>query len=110
MTADEYQKLAVRTMNPKLTNHETTMHALFGMVSEVGEVMDIYQKTYQGHEFDQEHVVRELGDLLWFITEYCAVNYITLEEVMQKNIAKLKMRYPMGFAESDSLNRDVDDI
>lgn len=51
----EYQNLAYRTMNHDLTWKEQGKHALHGMVSEIGELHGIYQKTYQGHEFNEEH-------------------------------------------------------
>ena len=56
MTGNEYQKLAERTMDFKnLTPAELEMHALHGMVGEIGELHSIYQKVYQGHHFDDGH-------------------------------------------------------
>lgn len=110
MNANEYQKLAARTINKKLYPEDLEFHALFGMVSEVGEIYGIFQKTYQGHGFDSKHVRKELGDLLWFIAEYCTVMDWNLGDVMQENIDKLKQRYPDGFGEERSLNRDPEDI
>lgn len=110
MTGNEYQKLAERTINSTLANVDAEMHALHGMVGEIGELHSIYQKEYQGHEIQEEHLKKELGDLLWFIAEYCTVNGWTLEEIMQLNIAKLKARYPEGFDEAKSLNRAEGDI
>lgn len=110
MTGNEYQELASRTINQTLSDKEKRMHALFGIVSEVGEIMDIYQKTYQGHEYDETHVLKEVGDLFWFISEYCTSRGVWIEDVMKMNIDKLKARYPKGFREEDSLNRDENDI
>lgn len=110
MTANEYQELASRTMNYELTTEDQQYHALHGMVGEIGEIHSIFQKVYQGHELDQEHIKKELGDLLWFIAEFCTVGGVTLEEIMQMNIDKLKARYPEGFKEENSLNRKKGDI
>ena len=85
-------------------------HALHGMVGEIGEIHSLYQKTYQGHPFDDEHVQKELGDLLWFIAEYCTANEWTLEGIAKLNIEKLKVRYPEGFEAEKSLNRAAGDI
>lgn len=63
MKANEYQKLASRTIG-KISSLSQERHALHG----------IYQKTYQGHYLDREHTKKELGDLLWFIAEYCTAN------------------------------------
>lgn len=109
MKANEYQKLASRTIG-KISSLSQERHALHGMVSEIGELHGIYQKTYQGHFLDKEHAKKELGDLLWFIAEYCTANKWELEEIMQMNIDKLKARYPNGFEAERSLNRAEGDI
>lgn len=110
MTLNEYQKLAARTINKRLTNIKASKHALHGMVGEIGELHSIYQKCYQGHYFDVTHAQKELGDLMWFIAEYCTVNGWSLDDICTMNIAKLKARYPEGFTEAQSLNRKEGDI
>lgn len=110
MTANEYQKLAERTMDKRLSGVSLERHALHGMVGEIGELHSIYQKVYQGHNLKLNHLKKEVGDLLWFIAEYCTVLGWTLEDVMQTNIDKLKERYPNGFEAERSLNRKEGDI
>lgn len=110
MNMNEYQKLAARTINNDLNCADKESHALHGMVSEVGELHGIYQKMYQGHDIDREHVKKELGDLLWFIAEYCTVYGWELDEIAQMNIDKLKARYPDGFDAEKSLHRASGDI
>lgn len=110
MQLNEYQKLAARTINKELTNAENEYHALHGMTGEIGELHSIYQKYYQGHEMDYDHAMSELGDLLWFIAEYCTAMGWELDVVAQKNINKLKARYPEGFNINKSLHRAEGDI
>lgn len=110
MTINEYQNLAARTINHELTTMQKEYHALHGMVGEIGEIHGLYQKTYQGHEYEEEHVKKEFGDLLWFIAEYCTANGWELEEIMQMNIDKLKKRYPEGFDSERSQHREKGDI
>ena len=110
MTGNEYQKLAARTINKDLTYHNMADHALHGMVGEIGEIHSIYQKIYQGHELEFDHIEKELGDLLWFIAEYCTAFNMKLEDVMRLNIEKLKARYPEGFDAEHSLHRTEGDI
>lgn len=110
MTGNEYQELAARTINNNLTPDGKAKHALHGMVGEIGELHSIYQKYYQGHEVSEEHAKKELGDLLWFIAEYCTANNWKLEEVMELNIEKLRARYPEGFEAEKSLHRAEGDI
>lgn len=110
MTGNEYQFLAARTINKRLNKTDQENHALYGMVGEIGEIHSIYQKVYQEHELDADHLKKELGDLLWFIAEYCTALGWDLDEVMQLNIDKLRARYPEGFDADHSLNRVVGDI
>lgn len=114
MRGNDYQKLAARTINPDLyysaNIKSMTMHALHGMVGEIGEIHSLYQKVYQGHEFDYDHMKKELGDLLWFIAEYCTAMGWDLEEVMALNIEKLKARFPEGFEVDKSLHRAEWDV
>ena len=110
MRGNEYQILAARTINPALYDYEVEMHALHGMVGEIGELNSLYQKAFQGHEFDEMHAKKELGDLLWFIAEYCTAMNWELDDVMKLNIHKLRERYPDGFSKEQSLNRKEGDI
>lgn len=110
MQLNEYQQLAQRTMDLKRDSEDTKNHALHGMVGEIGELHSIYQKFYQGHEIDNDHLKKELGDLMWFIAEYATAKGWTLEEVAALNIEKLKARYPEGFDAEHSLHRKERDI
>ncbi|MDO4650762.1 MAG: nucleoside triphosphate pyrophosphohydrolase family protein [Eubacteriales bacterium] len=110
MTGNRYQELAGRTMNDELNSVEQERHALFGMCSEIGEIQGIFQKEYQGHEINYEHLKKELGDLLWFVAEFCTANRWDLEDVMELNIMKLNGRFPKGFEAERSLNRKEGDI
>lgn len=109
MTGNEYQVLAARTIGGG-KGFSMENHALHGMVGEIGEIHSIYQKAYQGHVLDHRHVKSELGDLLWFIAEYCTAFGWELEDVMQRNIDKLRARYPEGFDSERSLHRAEGDI
>lgn len=110
MGLNEYQDLASRTMNLEWTMYETELHALHGISSEVGEIHGLYQKVFQGHKMDKNHLLSEIGDAMWFIAELCTANGFTLEEVAQHNIDKLKARYPEGFDAEKSLHRMEGDI
>ena len=80
------------------------------MVGEIGELHSIYQKVYQGHVDTDEHKMKEVGDLLWFIAEYCTAHKWNLEDIMTMNIEKLQKRYPQGFDIEHSLHRVKGDI
>lgn len=110
MTLAEYQKAAARTIDTCLQTWEVKSHALYGMVSEIGEIHGMYQKVYQWHAIDSEHLKKEVGDLLWFVAEFCTANDWSLEEVAQMNIDKLLARYPNGFEAERSLHRKEGDV
>ena len=70
----------------------------------------LFQKAFQGHPLDPEHLKKELGDALWMLAEACTAMGWTIEDVAQANIDKLKARYPEGFSADRSLHRKEGDI
>lgn len=106
MTINEYQKLAMTTLNPELSEKDILINGVMGLCGEAGEVIDIVKKWLaQGHELDREKIIKELGDVAWYIAEIAHVMGVSLEDVLQGNIDKLKARYPDGFSKSNSKNR-----
>ena len=110
MTGNEYQKLASRTINPGLDYIDMRMHAAFGLASEVGELLGIFQKEYQGHHIDPDHVKKECGDIAWMLAEFITSCGWELEDIMQMNIDKLRARFPDGFDPEKSLHRKEGDV
>lgn len=111
MTANEYQELALRTLNRELTNSEILADGALGLNGEAGECADIVKKyMFQGHALDREHLAKELGDVAWYlaVTAY-AIGY-KLEDVLAMNVEKLRERYPEGFDEFRSRNRKAGDV
>lgn len=111
MTINEYQKLAMTTLNPELSKRDVLINSVMGLCGESGEAIDIVKKWFaQGHELDKEHLAKELGDIAWYLAEAATALDITLEEVLQANIDKLKKRYPEGFDSDKSQKRTAEDI
>ena len=108
MTINEYQKLAMTTLNPELDKKDVLINGVMGLCGESGEVIDIVKKHLaQGHELDKEKIVKELGDVAWYMAEIATVLDVELEDVLVQNIEKLKKRYPEGFSTEKSVNREV---
>ena len=106
MTINEYQKLAMTTLNKELNERDVLINGVMGLCGEAGEVIDLVKKhLHQGHELDREAIKKELGDIAWYLAETAYVLGFSLEEVFQGNIEKLKMRYPEGFSVEASINR-----
>lgn len=82
-------------------------NAVLGLTGEAGECADLLKKhLYHGHDYDSIEMVKELGDVLWYIALAAYSMGYTLDEVMEKNLSKLYARYPDGFTTERSLNRD----
>ena len=70
MTINEYQSLAMRTLNPELDRKDVLINSVMGLCGESGEAIDIVKKWLaQGHELDKEHLAKELGDVAWYLAE-----------------------------------------
>ena len=103
MGINEYQKLAERTVNKE---GRTLENAGLGLTGEAGEVADIIKKyLFHGHDLDTAELIKELGDVMWYVALACTVLEVPMEEVMKRNIDKLKRRYPEGFSSDLSINR-----
>ena len=106
MTINEYQKLAMTTLNPALNQRDVLINGVMSLCGEAGEAIDIVKKHLaQGHELDKEALIKELGDVAWYLAETAYALDVPLEDVLQRNIDKLKARYPQGFDASRSINR-----
>ena len=58
MTANEYQQLAMRTLNPQLDKKNILINGVMGLCGEAGEAIDIVKKHLaQGHDLDREKLV-----------------------------------------------------
>lgn len=107
MKFDEYQKLAKRTINDKDDDNLTLMNFSMGLAGESGETVDYLKKVlFHDHLYNEDVVIKELGDVLWYVAGICTMLEISLEEVAEKNIDKLKKRYPEGFNQYNSINRE----
>ena len=107
MTISEYQDLAARTINRKLSVQQIQLHALHGLCAEVGEIHGLFQKYFQGHDFTADDLRKEVGDVAWMLAELCTANGWSLESVLAENIEKLRRRYPNGFEAERSVHREV---
>ncbi len=107
MTINEYQKLAMVTLNPELDKKDVLINGVMGLCGESGEAIDIVKKHLaQGHELDKEELAKELGDVAWYLAETATAIGYDLEDIFQMNIDKLKKRYPDGFSVEKSVNRN----
>lgn len=102
-------------LNNEGANIERLMTGAIGICAEGGETLEIVKKVvYQGKPFDehtQNHLKIELGDVLWYVTQCLLALGLTMEDVIDGNIEKLKKRYPGGeFDAYYSENRKEGDL
>ena len=96
-------------------NIERLLTSGVGINAEGGEFLEIIKKMiFQGKPWDKdnkEHLIIELGDLMWYVAQACMALDISFDEVIERNIKKLEKRYPGGsFDINDSENRAADDL
>ena len=81
-------------------NIERLLTAGVGINAEGGEFLEIIKKMiFQGKPWDahnKEHLVIELGDLMWYVAQACMALGVSFDEVIARNVKKLEARYPGG--------------
>lgn len=128
MTGIDYQRLAMRTNDGKATSRlmekvndnsefpwDTDvggiLNGCLGLSGEVGEFNDMVKKwIFHEKEFDPDHAMKELGDVLWYVAMICHSFGWNLNTIMQMNVDKLKARYPEGFDVNKSAHRLEGDV
>lgn len=111
MKINEYQKLAMLTLNKELDKKDILINSVMGLCGESGEAIDIVKKWLaQGHDLDKYHLAKELGDIAWYLAEAATALDLSLEDILQANLDKLKKRYPQGFDKNNSIHRKTDDL
>lgn len=106
MEINEYQKSAMSTLNPILDKKDVLINSVMGLCGESGEAIDIVKKwLMQGHELDKEHLIKELGDVAWYLAEAATALDVPLETILRGNLDKLQKRYPNGFDTQASVQR-----
>ena len=88
--------------------------AAVGISAEGGEFMEIVKKmVFQGKPWNadnREHLIIELGDVLWYVAQACMALEVSFDDVVAGNVEKLKKRYPGGeFNVYHSENRKAGD-
>ena len=111
MEINEYQRLAMSTLNPALDKRDVLINSVMGLCGESGEAIDVVKKWLaQGHELDRARLAKELGDVAWYLAEAATALDIPLEDILRANLGKLKARYPEGFSARNSIERAENDL
>ncbi len=101
-----YRDLILHTRNNNLTFHGQCGSAALGLAGEAGEVVDLLKKyLYHGHDLDRMKLLRELGDVRYYMEWLLLLLESNIQEVEQINTSKLMERYPNGFSAQASVER-----
>ena len=88
-------------LDEKGANIERLLTASVGINAEGGEFLEIVKKiVFQGKPWNDEtrtHLIKELGDTMWYVAQACIALDVSFDEVIKTNIEKLLKRYPEGF-------------
>lgn len=85
------------------------LHMAVGVSGEAGELLDAVKKAViYNKEMDLENIIEELGDLEFYMSKIRQIVGITREEILQRNIDKLSVRYAKGKYSNDQAQERAD--
>lgn len=106
MELNVFQEKSKRTMNRGMEQYQALANYALGLTGESGEVVDHIKKAiFHGHALDVDKVEEELGDVLFYLSAIATTVGLSLDAIAQRNIEKLRQRYPEGFSEEASKAR-----
>ncbi|KRK49483.1 nucleotide pyrophosphohydrolase [Secundilactobacillus kimchicus] len=92
MEFNDYQQAANRTL---LGTEQVLTNCALGLSSETGQVIDLVKKyTFQNHELNRDELTKEMGDVLWYLSQVAQWADISFDDVAKDNIERLSKRYP----------------
>ena len=105
---------SLNNLNGEGANINRLATAAVGLSAESGEFLEIVKKmVFQGKPWNadnREHLIIELGDVLWYVAQACMALEVSFDDVVAGNVEKLKKRYPGGeFNVYHSENRKAGD-
>ena len=104
---NQYQELAGRTSGAGKDGERRKIVAALGLAGEGGEFANKIKKMIaHGHPISDDELAEELGDVLWYVAEAASACGLTLNDIARMNVDKLRARYPEGFSEERSINRE----
>jgi NTP pyrophosphatase (non-canonical NTP hydrolase) len=88
-------------VNPRI------LHASLGFATEAGEIIEALVESMEGKDFDTVNFMEELGDINWYQAIAMDETGLNLEDTLDKNINKLKARFPNKFSEERAIKRSL---
>ena len=108
MNINEYLKESSRTCPDLGSDLNNQLHMAVGASTEANELLDAYKKWFAyGKELDKINVSEEIFDCFWYLVNLCRMLDIDIEKELERNIEKLRARYPEKFTEYHANNRNL---
>ena|SRR3990167_4488290 len=114
MNSNEYIKKALKTeskdyrFKPTADVTPRIEHAVYGLVTESAELLDAVKKAkIYGQDLDKVNIIEEMGDIMWYMALLVDELGTDFENIWQKNIKKLELRYPDKYSDEKAKNRDL---
>jgi NTP pyrophosphatase (non-canonical NTP hydrolase) len=109
MDLQEYQKKVLKNFKPRrdLTSKESAiLDWTLGIAGEAGEIIDEIQHIiFHKQNRDIMELAKEIGDCFWYLTALCAELGISIEDILELNVAKLNYRHGGHFTYDTSVNK-----
>lgn len=84
-------------------------HAVVGIATEAGELVEaVHKQMFEHQTLDVVNVAEEIGDVNWYEAILIDAAGADWDSIRQRNIDKLKLRYPEKFEADRAINRDLD--
>ena len=106
----EYQKKSIKSDSNTIINDSKIAYYALGLVDEAGEVAGKVKKLYRDHdgkltEEYKKEIAKELGDVIWYISQICTKLDLKLDKVAQLNLDKLEDRMKRNAIKGSGDNR-----
>lgn len=111
MTPETYTENVLRTESPHFYKEKVNtrlLHGTIGICTESAELLDAVKKSlFYGKDLDMVNIHEEIGDLMYYISLVVEASGGNLNSILERNVAKLRARYPDKFTNEAAINRDL---
>lgn len=97
-----YRESVLKNISDDVGVEEYLVMGALGLCGEAGEVVDLIKKhKFQGAALNRDKLIKELGDVRWYLEVLFHTLNTSISEVEDVNMIKLRTRYPNGFTVVD---------
>lgn len=94
--------------NKEININPRIFHGLVGIITESTEMVQALKNALETNKIDMVNLKEEIGDLAYYLFLLMDATNLDWNEILERNIAKLKARFPNKFSSEDAINRDLE--